>query len=63
MYVCMYVRMYVCMYVYPMISPCLWFSIAGQRAENAAGEDREARGEICESGALQQDPHGGAFRG
>ena len=34
----------------------------GQRAENAAGEDREARGEICESGALQQDPHGGVSR-
>ena len=33
--------------------------LPGQRAENAAGEDREARGEICKGGALQQDPHGG----
>ena len=47
-----------------MISPCPSPSPAwppGQRAENAAGEDREARGEICESGAFQQDPHGGGM--
>ena len=48
-----------------MISPCPSPSPSppGQRAENAAGEDREARGEICESGALQQDPHGGGMSG